>query len=127
MQFSTKAEYSLRAMIDLARSYPAQRNIKEISETENISPKYLEKLVGLLRKSGLVESQKGKNGGYVLSRKPELISAGEIIEIVEGPIVSKCTDTHCAKLAKCTSSQVWNKLAIQIKKTLYAIKLIDLI
>jgi Rrf2 family protein len=127
MQFSTKAEYGLRAMVNLARAYPAQKNITEISEEENISAKYLETLIGKLRKNNLVKSQKGKSGGYTLIKNPKQISAGEIIEIMEGPIVSKCTGNNCLKAKVCASSLVWNKLAFQIKKTLFAIKLNELI
>ena len=127
MQFSTKAEYGLRAMVNLARDYPAQKNIQEISKAENISAKYLETLMGKLRKNNLVKSQKGKNGGYVLAKNPAQISAGEIIEIMEGAIVSKCAGNNCAKTHTCASSMVWTKLAAQIKKTLFAIKLKDLI
>lgn len=127
MQFSTKAEYGLRAMVCLARAYPAQKNITEISEEENISSKYLETLIGKLRKNNLVKSQKGKSGGYTLIKNPKNISAGEIIEILEGPIVSKCDGNNCLKAKICASSFVWTKLAQQIKKTLFAIKLSELI
>lgn len=127
MQFSTKAEYGLRAMVALARSYPAQKNITEISEQENISAKYLETLIGMLRKNNLVRSQKGKSGGYTLIKNPKSISAGEIIEIMEGPIISKCVGNNCRKAKLCASSLVWNKLAFQIKKTLFSIKLSELI
>ncbi|MFZ2188164.1 MAG: Rrf2 family transcriptional regulator [Candidatus Moraniibacteriota bacterium] len=127
MQFSTKAEYGLRAMVALARAYPAQKNITEISQEENISAKYLETLIGKLRKNNLVKSQKGKSGGYTLIKNPKNISAGEIIEIMEGPIVSKCDGSNCMKAKVCASSLVWNKLAFQIKKTLFAIKLSELI
>lgn len=127
MRFSTKAEYGLRAMVSLARDYPAQKNIQEISKEENISAKYLETLMGKLRKNNLVKSQKGKNGGYILAKNPAKISAGEIIEIMEGIIVSKCAGNNCAKANFCASSIVWTKLATQIKKTLFAIKLSDLI
>jgi Rrf2 family protein len=127
MQFSTKAEYGLRAMIALARVYPQQKNITEISQEENISAKYLETLIGKLRKNNLVKSQKGKSGGYTLIKNPKNISAGEIIEIMEGPIVSKCNGSNCSKSKICASSFVWNKLAHQIKKTLFSIKLNKLI
>ncbi len=127
MHFSTKAEYGLRAMIALTRAYPDQKSIAEISEEENISAKYLETLMGKLRKNNLVKSQKGKSGGYALIKNPKRISAGEIIEIMEGPIVSKCSGSNCAKAKDCASSFVWNKLAFQIKKTLFAIKLSELI
>ncbi len=114
-------------MVALARAYPEQKNITEISQEENISAKYLETLIGKLRKNNLVKSQKGKSGGYTLIKNPKLISAGEIIEIMEGPIVSKCDGSKCLKAKVCASSLVWNKLAFQIKKTLFAIKLNELI
>ncbi|MDO9231817.1 MAG: Rrf2 family transcriptional regulator [bacterium] len=127
LKISTKGEYGLRAIVNLARNYPQIKNIKEISIEEKISAKYLERLIGDLRKSGLVKSIKGKNGGYVLARKPKEISAGEIIEIMEGPMTAKCQGIHCSAMKKCASSFVWIKLGEQIRKTLYGIKLSDLI
>jgi len=127
MKFSTKAEYGLRAMVNVARSYPEKKNIKEISAEENISMKYLERLVGELRKSGLVESSKGKNGGYVLAKKPGSISVGEIVEILEGPLISKCDHEGCMKSGRCSSSLVWGTLNAKIRKTLFGIKLSKLI
>ena len=129
MKFSTKAEYGLKAMVNLARCYPEQKNIKAICAEENISIKYLERLVGELRKSNLVKSQIGKSGGYTLSKKPASIKVGEIIEILEGPIVAmNCAGKKCAMLNKCSSHTiVWDKLGVQIKKNLYGIKLSELI
>jgi Rrf2 family protein len=129
MKFSTRAEYGLKAMVNLARCYPEQKNIKAICKEENISIKYLERLVGELRKSNLVTSQIGKSGGYVLAKKPGLIKVGEIIEVLEGPIAPmNCVGKKCAMLDKCPSQTiVWNKLGAQIRKTLYGIKLSKLI
>ncbi len=127
MRFSTKGEYGLRAAVSLARSYPKKKSIKEISAEEKISVKYLERLMGDLRKNNIVKSFKGKMGGYILARSPKEITAGAVIEIMEGPLVSKCFDTHCQKMNRCSSSFVWIKLGEQIKKTLYGIKLSDLI
>lgn len=127
MKFSTRGEYGLRLAVNLAGNYPAIKNIKDIAKEENISLKYLERLIGELRKSGIVESFKGKNGGYVLVREPKKISAGEVIEVMEGSFASKCINTHCQHVAKCPSSFVWIKLGEQIKKTLYKIKLSDLV
>jgi Rrf2 family protein len=128
VKFSTRAEYGLKAMVNLARYHPEQRNIKSISTEENISVKYLERLVGELRKHNLVKSQIGKSGGYVLAKKPASIKVGEIIEILEGPIVMmNCAGKKCAMLNNCSSQLVvWNKLGQQIKKTLYGIKLSEL-
>jgi len=128
MRFSTRAEYGLRAMANLAHGFPEKKNIKEISSEEEIPVKYLERLMSELRKSGLVKSLRGKNGGYVLSKKSEKITAGEIIEVLEGSIAPiKCIEGGCASNCHCSSSLVWLKLRKQIKKTLCEIKLSDLI
>lgn len=128
MRFSTKAEYGLKAMANLAASFPVQKNLKSISQEERISVKYLEKLIGKLRKNDLLTSTKGKSGGYALAKNPQNIRVSEIIETLEGPIAPmKCFDKICALKKQCPSSIVWDKVGIQIKKTLYNIKLSDLI
>lgn len=127
MKFSTKGEYGLRLAVNLGRNYPRVKSVGDIAMEEKISPKYLERLIGELRKKEIVKSFKGKDGGYVLARDPKKISAGEVIEAMEGSFTSKCQDTNCSHVKKCPSSYVWIKLGEQIKKTLYAIKLSDLI
>lgn len=125
MKFSTRAEYGLKAMANLAKAYPEQKALQVICREESISFKYLERLIGELRKSNFVTSQKGKNGGYTLARKPNQMRVGEIVEALEGPIAPMgCEGKICA--LGCSSSFVWNKVGAQIKKTLYAIKLSDL-
>lgn len=128
MKFSTKAEYGLKAMVNLANAYPKQKSSKEIALEENISVKYLERLLSLLLKRQIIQSQQGKNGGYVLSKNPKLIKVGEIVEILEGPIAPMpCVGKFCSAQHKCPSSVVWLKLGAQIKKTLYQMKLNELI
>ena len=128
MRFSTKAEYGLKAMTNLAQCYPAQKTIGEIASQENISQKYLERLMGILRNGEVVQSSKGKQGGYVLSKDPKKIPVGEIIELLDGEITPmRCVGKFCSSEHKCPSSVVWNKLGVQIKKTLYSIKLDTLI
>lgn len=127
MKFSTKGEYGLRLAVNLGQSYPTIKSVGDISAEENISLKYLERLIGELRKKEIVKSFKGTDGGYVLARDPRKISAGEIIEVMEGPLDSKCQGNQCAHMKTCASSFVWIKLGQQIKKTLYSIKLSDLI
>lgn len=128
MKFSTKAEYGLKAMVNLAQCFPQQKTIRDIAKEEDISQKYLERLLGTLRNGGVVESSKGKLGGYVLAKTPKKIPVGEIIEILDGEIAPmRCVGKFCAAEHKCPSSIVWNTLGQQIKKTLYAIKLSDLI
>jgi Rrf2 family cysteine metabolism transcriptional repressor len=124
MKFSTRAEYGLQAMANLAKNYPQQKNIRQMSREEKIPAKYLERLMGELRKNNLVRSYQGKNGGYVLIKNPKLIKVGQIIEILEGSISPMgCADNQCQAKCSCSSSLVWLKLGSQIRKTLYAIKL----
>ncbi len=128
MRFSTKAEYGLKAMTNLAQCYPNQKSIGEIANEEAISQKYLERLMGKLRDGNVVESTKGKMGGYVLVREPKKISVDEIIEILDGEIAPmRCAGKFCASQHKCPSSIVWITLGLQIKKTLNKIKLNDLV
>ena len=128
MQFSTKAGYGLRATTNLAKCFPEQKTIKEIAKEENISQKYLERILGILNKNNLVISHKGKSGGYILAKNPKKINVGEIIEILEGTIAPmRCVGQFCSAKKRCPSSIVWDKLGKQIRKTLYNIKLSELI
>ena len=127
MKFSTKAEYGVKAMVNLAQCYPQQKTIKEIAEQEDISQKYLERLMVSLRNGGVVESSMGKTGGYVLAKDPKKISMDEVIEILDGEIAPmRCAGKFCASQHKCPSSAVWINLGMQIKKTLNKMKLSDL-
>jgi Rrf2 family protein len=126
MQFSTKAEYGLRASIVLAKAYPKLRSISEVSREENISHKYLEQIFSVLKKASLLVSYKGKSGGYKLSQTPSKISVLEIVEALEGDLAPmKCHSPAC-KNEKCASKKVWIKLGKEIKKTLRNIKLSQL-
>jgi Rrf2 family protein len=128
MKFSTKAEYGLKAIVNLAQHYPKQKTTKDIAEQEGISQKYLERLLGKLRDRGVIESNKGKLGGFVLAKDPKKIPVGEIIELLDGDIAPmRCVGKFCASQKKCPSSLVWITLGEQIHKTLYKIKLSDLI
>lgn len=128
MKFSTRAGYGLRAAVNLAKAYPEQKSVHEVSRVEGISLKYLEQLFGTLRKNKFIQSQKGREGGYVLAKSPAKIKVGEIIEILEGPIVPMvCAEGKCDSKCACSSGAVWIKLQKQIRKTLYSIKLSDLI
>jgi len=128
MKFSTRAGYGLRAMVNLAKNYPKRKSLQEISKEEGISLKYLEQLFRAFKKNKIVTSQKGREGGYTLSKNPHLIKVGEIIETMEGPIVPmECAGGKCDIKCSCASSIVWTRLQTQIKKTLYSIKLKDLV
>jgi Rrf2 family protein len=128
MKFSTRAEYGLKAMTNLAKNFPQRKSLFNIAQEEGISVKYLEQLFSELKAHKLVQSFKGKSGGYTLYEKPDKLTAGDVIETLEGSISPmKCSDSRCALEHGCKSSLVWSKLGAQIRKTLYSIKLSDLI
>ena len=128
MRFSTRAGYGLRAIVNLARIYPYQNSIHQISKEEGISLKYLEQLFRIMKKNKIVRSEKGRKGGYRLDKSPSRVKVGEIIEMLEGSIVPMiCAEGKCNSSCNCSSGAVWIKLQKQIRKTLYSIKLSDLI
>src|SRR5918912_1997882 len=88
MMFSTKAEYGIRVLVELAsRSGDAPVPLAEIAEANTLPLAYLEHLVARLRKAGLVESRRGARGGYLLARPASEITMAEVIEALEGAIV----------------------------------------
>ena len=115
MKISTKGRYALAIMSYLARNYKEDRYItlKEISEKENISLKYLEKIISMLNKGGYLLSLRGSEGGYKLAKDPKEYTIYEIISKTEGDIVvTSCVDSKfiCSKKEKCRSFKLWNEL-----------------
>ena len=115
MKISTKGRYALRMMLDLAThqgdGYVA---LKDIAQRQEISKKYLEQIVAPLSKAGLVESGRGSQGGYRLSRPAAQITAGDILRAVEGEIVPvPCLATSaesCPHRAQCETLGFWEGL-----------------
>ncbi len=87
MKISTKGRYGLTIMMELAAKFgEGPISLKSIAERNGLSEHYLEQLVAPLRNAGLVKSIRGAYGGYILSKDPADITAGDIIRILEGPI-----------------------------------------
>jgi Rrf2 family protein len=88
MRVTAKADYAVRAVIELASGdgKPVKRD--EIVAAEKIPPKFLENILAELRRAGLVESQRGSDGGYWLSRPPSEITVADVMRAVEGPLAS---------------------------------------
>ena len=129
---STKGRYALRVMIDLAEHDQGQPvPLKDIAERQGISKKYLEIIVKELVDGKLVKGASGKGGGYVLLRKPEEYSIGEIVELMEGtlaPVACLQKDAEeCPRYASCVTLPLWQKLDQLVHDFLYQKKLTDLI
>ena len=133
MKLSTKGRYGLRAIIDLARySEEEPVSINNISIRQDISERYLEQLVALLKKAGLVKSIRGATGGYVLAKRAEEISVGDVIRALEGSLEPvKCaafySDEGCMASDGCVTKYVWQKINDSINKTVDEIMLDELV
>ncbi len=115
MKISTRGRYALRMMIDIAEhGAEGKVSIKEISERQGISVKYLEQIVPSLKRAGLLRSERGLGGGYMLSRPPEQYTAGEILRAIEGrlaPVACLDDETNCCERSgHCETLGFWTGL-----------------
>jgi Rrf2 family protein len=119
LRLSTKGQYGVRAMFEIAKGYPERPvTIKEISERQDVSVAYLEQILNKLRKSGLIISRKGPGGGYILTRSPEKISIAAILNELEGPVaITSCLDPEegCVRADTCVTHLLWKALGEQIE------------
>ena len=125
MQISKKTQYGVRAMVYLAKQKSGGFfSLKDISEKENISFDFLEKIMNELEKNKLVKSKKGIAGGYALAKKTSQITAKDIVEVLENTTAVDCR--LCGKSKQCMAKTVWGKIDLSIDKTLKSIKLSSL-
>lgn len=130
MKISTRGRYALRLLIDIALQNRDQYiTLKDISERQNISIKYLEQISSLLTKAGLLLSVRGPSGGYMLSRSPENITVYEILCATEGPLSSvSCLGTEenpCPRKQFCPTLGIWLGLDKVMYDYLSSISLAD--
>lgn len=111
---STRGRYALRVMIDLAEHRSGRYiPMKEVAARQEISLKYIERIMPLLTKAGLVEGQHGKGGGYMLRRESESYTAGEILRAAEGDLAPVaclgCGAQPCPRAAMCRTLPMWER------------------
>ena len=132
MKLSTKARYGTRLMMDLAKHYVEGKPIllSDVSKRQDITIKYLEKLVRPLKRAGLVKSYRGAKGGYILSRAPSRIRLSEIYATLEGSTsIVQCITSkkYCKKYKWCRTRLVWKEIKKSLDKILGGKTLKDLI
>lgn len=132
MIVSTKGIYALRIMLDLCQhTDEGYISLKKISERQNMSMKYLESIVAMLNKAGMVESLRGKEGGYRLTRAPEQYTVGSIVKLTEGSLAPvaclDCETNSCAQAYHCLTLPMWVKLDGIITDYLESVTLKDLL
>lgn len=86
MQISAKSDYAVRALLGLAAHYPELVKAEILMAEQSLPRKFVESILGDLRRAGLVRSQRGADGGYALARPPDKISIGSVIRAVDGPL-----------------------------------------
>ncbi len=131
MKLSTKTRYGIRAAIELAENYgqgPVQ--LKMISKDQDISIKYLEQIISLLKSSGIVNSSRGAKGGYSLAKPPNTIKLSECFNCLEGPVATvECVENKdfCTKTANCVARDLWAEVEKAILAVLDSITLQDMV
>lgn len=127
MKISTKGRYALRLMLDLAQQPPTEYvSIRSVATRQGISEKYLEQIIKMLSKGGLVESTRGKSGGYRLTRTPESYTVGEILRVTEGslaPVSCLEEEHHCENCDDCVTYEIWQNVLDAINEVVDSITL----
>ena len=113
MKISTKGRYALRVMIDLAVNDKGDYvSLKDISNRQEVSLKYLEQIMAMLNKAGYVKSTRGNNGGYRLAKSPEEYKVGDILRKTEGDLapIACVNGEECGKRENCKTFKFWQGL-----------------
>ena len=130
MKLSTRTRYGIRAMLELAENrskMPLQ--IKTIAQRQDISIKYLEQLMALLKSAGFIRSVRGSKGGYVLAKSADQIKLNDVFNCLEGPVTTaECVEnkSYCGRAADCVARGLWAEVQEAIVNVLQSITLQDL-
>ncbi len=131
MKLSTRTRYGIRAVLELAITYgqgPLQ--LKVIAQHQDISVKYLEQIIAMLKSGGFVRSVRGARGGYILAKSPDQIKLSDILDCLEGlTSIIECVENeyYCSRVADCIARQLWAQVQKAINDVLQAVTLQDLI
>ena len=133
MKISTKGRYALRVMVDLAAHADESEYIrlKDISQRQGITLKYLEQIMPLLTRAGYVRSYRGNNGGYRLAMDPKEYTVGDVLRTTEGSIAPiACLDdepNQCERASQCTTLPFWEGLWNVIREYVDGVTVADLL
>jgi Rrf2 family protein len=122
-----KTDYGMELMIALAKkNHQGPLSLRQIAKEKKLPFKYLEQVVTPLRKAGLIKARQGRDGGYFLKKKPEIISVREIVEVLEGPVeLGACFG--CPKAMVCGQKDIWTEVGDKVRETIEEKTLADLV
>lgn len=132
MKISTKGRYALRMLIELAE-YPTGEfvSLKDIAERQNISKKYLEQIVPMLNKNGILKTNRGNKGGYAFVKTPDKLTVGDVLRATEGSLAPiACLEyepNECPRAESCSTLYIWRGLYKTVTEYLDNITLQDII
>ncbi len=130
MWVSTKAQYGLRALVEIGLRQPAAVPLKEVAEAQGISQHYLEQIAAQLRRSGFIRSVRGAKGGYRMGRPAHQITALEVVEALEGslaPVLCLDDPASCWQTGHCSTENLWKRVDEAMRQVLRQTTLQDLI
>lgn len=131
MKLSTKVRYGTRAMLDLATYYGnGPVLLRDIAQRQEISLKYLDRILSSLKAAGLVKTLRGAKGGYVLNSPPSKITLKQILEALEGPLdLVECINNKnfCHRVNLCVMHDIWHELTKTMEAVLKSTTLGDLV
>ncbi len=132
MKISTKGRYALRMLIDLASNHEdGYISLKDIAERQDISKKYLEQIVPMLNKSGILRTNRGNKGGYMLAKAPNELTVGDVLRATEGNLAPvSCLEYEpntCPRREDCATLYIWEGLYKAVNEYLDSITLQDII
>jgi len=111
-----KAQYALRGVFELAKRFgQGPVKVADIAEPQAIPPRFLEVILNQLKRAGFVESRRGREGGYMLSRAPEALTVGEVLRFVEGPTspvgcIGAAAKDRCQLFGSCVFLPMWQRV-----------------
>jgi Rrf2 family protein len=133
MRFSQRTEYALRALVELGSRFERNGHVpcREIAERQKIPERFCEQVLADLRKAGLITSQRGAAGGVRLAREPKDVTVSEVVEAVDGPVVTQACldpfDDDARTQAHSAIQELWLDVQITIRDRLASVTLADLV
>jgi Rrf2 family protein len=130
MWISTRAQYGMRALVEIAMHGDAAVSLKTVSERQGISLHYLEQIIAVLRRAGYVESTRGAYGGYKVAKPMTEITALEVTELLEGslaPVACLEAQDNCERVGHCSTETLWKRVDIAVRDVLRSTTLAQLV
>ena len=132
MRISTKGRYALRMLVYLAaHEEDGFVSLKEIAEVQNISKKYLEQIVPMLNKGGLLRTNRGNRGGYMLAKRADECTVGDVMRATEGNLAPvsclEYSENDCPRANDCVTLYIWEGLYKAVSDYLDSITLADVL